>query len=56
MLRGASEKTNVLSYAGHRLFPRARMPFKVAETTRFLGAVGRIAGRVLPVILVYDAV
>jgi RHS repeat-associated protein len=40
---GASEVTNPISYAGHRWFRGANLPFRMLGTNRIAGVLGRLA-------------
>ena len=53
---GASPFTNVIGYGGHVLFPDAKFEsLKVLGTKRVFGVAGRVAARVAPLLLVFDA-
>lgn len=52
--KGASESTNVVSYAGHKLFRGANLPFKVLGTNRVFGIAGRASPWVAAALAGYD--
>jgi RHS repeat-associated protein len=52
--QGASEYTNLTSYAGHKLFPGANLPYKVLGTNRIFGIAGRAMPWVAAALASYD--